>query len=207
MSSTALRADAAPIWAKHYPPGVDWRFDTPVQPLFTLLDRSVADHADKPALVFAGIEYTYAELGQLVARAACGLQARGVKKGVKVGLFMPNAGYSVVMYFAILKAGGTVVNYNPVYTEADLKKQVEDSETDILVTLDAPALVEKAQGLLQKPRLREIILCGTRDNMLMPARNDALVSGEGWVWFADLVANDGRLATPEIDPKLSLIHI
>ena len=172
-----------------------------MQPLFALLDRSIADHADRPALVFAGIEYTYAELGQLVARAAAGLQARGVKKGVKVGLFMPNAGYSVVMYFAILKSGGTVVNYNPVYTEADLKKQVEDSETDILVTLDAPALVEKAQGLLEKSRLREVILCGTRDNMLVPARNDALVSGDGWHWFADLVANDGRVATPDIDPK------
>ena len=52
----------------------------------------------------------------MVDRAAAGLQRLGVKKGTKVGLFLPNSPTFIVYFFAMLKAGGTVVNYNPLYT-------------------------------------------------------------------------------------------
>lgn len=201
-TATALKtADTAPVWARHYPPGVDWRFDVPKRSLTSLLEDTVARFADRPAIVFAGIEYTYGEIGEIVDAAAHGLQQRGVKKDVKVGLFMPNSGYSLVMYYAILRAGGTVVNYNPVYTEADLVKQVEDSETDILVTLDAAPLVEKAGALLLKSRLREIVVCGGADNMLAPKKTEGLVNGAAWLWFADLVADRGVPAPVTVDPE------
>lgn len=198
-TATALKT-MAPVWAPSYPAGVSTDFDVPNVPLFSLLDKTVAKYADRPAVVFAGVEYNYGDIGKLVARAAAGLQAMGVKRDVKVGLFMPNSGYSLVMYYAILRAGGIVVNYNPIYTEADLVKQVEDSETDILVTLDAAPLLEKTAALLVKSRVSKIIVCGARDNMLAPTKTDGLVSGEAYAWFADLINNDHTLADVSVDP-------
>lgn len=197
--ATAMPA-AAPVWAQSYPAGVSPDFEVPNIALTALLDNTVKKFADRPAVVFAGIEYTYGEIGQLVSRAAAGLQAMGVGRDVKVGLFMPNSGYSLVMYYAILKAGGIVVNYNPIYTEADLIKQVEDSETDILVTLDVAALLEKTAALLEKSRVNKIIVCGVRDNMLAPAKTDGMVEGDAYVWFADLIAGDHALADVRVDP-------
>ena len=73
---------------------------------------------------FLGKMLTYRDIGQLVNRAAAGLQKLGINKGSKVGLFMPNCPTFIVYYFATLKAGGTVVNYNPLYTLPELSFQV-----------------------------------------------------------------------------------
>src|SRR5690606_11086330 len=132
-------------WLANYAPEVDWNLDLPLQPMHMFLEQSIAKWADRPALKpLSGAAYTYRELGDLVDRAAAGLQKLGAQKGTKIGLFMPNAAASIVMYYAILKTGATVVNYNPVYAERDLVNQIADSDTSMLVTLDAPQLLEKA---------------------------------------------------------------
>jgi|GEM_PF-5083012 len=131
-------------WLSHYAPEVDWNLDLPMQPMHAFLVQSVAQWPDRPALKpISGAAYTYRELGNLVDRAAAGLQKQGVGKGDKIGLFMPNAAASIVMYYAILKTGATVVNYNPVYAERDLVNQIADSDTSMLVTLDAPRCWKK----------------------------------------------------------------
>ena len=86
-------------------------------------------YGGNPCIDFFDKKYTYREVGELVNRAARGFQQLGVGKGVKVGLCLPNTPYSVICYYAILKAGGTVVNYNPLYVERELVQQIEDSET------------------------------------------------------------------------------
>ncbi len=200
MKSAALKNAEAPAmpWLNSYPEGVAWDIEIPEQPLFAFLEQTAAKHGAVEAISFAGHAYTYAALAALVDRAAKGLQTLGVKKGVKVGLFMPNAGYSVVMYYAILKSGGTVVNYNPAYVERDLINQVEDSETDILVTLDAPALLEKATAILEKTRVGKIIVCPAKQNM-----NDTgkTLDVPFVLWFCDLIANDGKPAPFPVDFK------
>src|SRR3972149_1158742 len=135
MNAVALKNTVVPEmpWLKNYPQGVAWEVSVPALPLCSFLDKTVAKYATHDALSFSGHTYTYAALGDLVDRAAKGLQILGVKKGVRVGLFLTNCAYSVVMYYAILKSGGTVVNYNPAYVARDLINQAEDSGTDILV--------------------------------------------------------------------------
>src|SRR4051812_17796126 len=105
-------------WLKSYPPHVHWDAALPEHPLDRFLDDSVARFPQRPALDFLGRKTTYRELGDQVARAAAGLQAIGIGKGARVGLFLPNCPYYVVLYYAVLKAGGTVVNFNPLYAEA-----------------------------------------------------------------------------------------
>src|SRR4051794_37025293 len=71
----------------------------------TLFDRAVARFSSRPAIDFLGRRWSYGQLGDLVDRAARGLQDLGVGKGSMVGLCLPNTPYSVIFYFAVLKAG------------------------------------------------------------------------------------------------------
>ena len=68
---------------------------------------------------------------------------------------MPNCPTFIVYYFATLKAGGTVVNYNPLYTLEELTFQVRDSDTELMVTLDLKVLFDKVEALLRAGTLAE----------------------------------------------------
>ena len=96
-----------------------------------------------PASISSDRRYSFAEIGRLANRAAKGFQALGVGPGVKVGLHLPNCPYFVICYYGVLKAGGTVVNFNPLYATRELGHQIEDSETDIMVSLDVVSLYAK----------------------------------------------------------------
>ncbi len=150
---------ADPPWLARYPRGVDWRMSFQVAPLYALLDRAAAKHGSLVCTNFLGKTLTYAEIARLVDRTAAGLQRLGVKKGTKVGLFLPNSPTFIVYFFAVLKAGGTVVNYNPLYTVSELAGQVKDSDTEIMVTLDLKVLFDKVDALLQSGVLSRSIVC------------------------------------------------
>ncbi len=136
-------------WLKDYPRDVDWHATFRPAALFSLLDTAVAKYGSKTCTNFLGSKLTYSDIGKLVNAAAAGLQKRGVKKGTKVGLFLPNSPTFIVYYFAVLKAGGIVVNYNPLYTVEELTFQVKDSETELMITLDLKILFDKVEALLQ----------------------------------------------------------
>src|SRR5690349_13820124 len=110
-------------WLKSYPPGIRWDTAIPRQPLFALLDEAESHYSRKTAIDFLGRKTSYGELADQVRRLARGLQDIGVAKGVKVGLFMPNCPQFVLGYYAVLKAGGTVVNYNPLYSLPEVRHQ------------------------------------------------------------------------------------
>jgi long-chain acyl-CoA synthetase len=198
------------IWIRHYPDGVDWNMPIPVKALHTLFDDAAARFPQRPCLDFLGRIYTYAELDEMIDRATAGLQGLGVTKGTKVGLFLPNCPQFVICYYAILKAGGTVVNYSPLYSEPELLQQIEDSQTDIMVTLNLLALYPKAQAMLEQSRLKSLVV-GTMSevlpfpkNWLFPlvkhrdvvrAPNDA-----SHIPFEELLNNDGGHDPVAIDP-------
>ena len=131
----------------------------PIKPIYSLLDEAVAKRGQKPALDFLGRRWSYQQLGELVDKAAAGFRALGVKRDVRVGLHLPNTPYYIICYFAILKAGGTVVNYNPLYVERELAQQIKDSDTSIMVTMDLDALYSKLSPLLGKGSLQKLIVC------------------------------------------------
>ncbi|MET0431417.1 MAG: long-chain fatty acid--CoA ligase [Hyphomicrobium sp.] len=140
--------DKPPLWVDHYPKGVDWRMPIATETIPALLDRATRRFPKKPALSFLGRVTTYEGLAAEVEKVAAGLQRIGVKRGTKVGLFLPNTPTFVVYYFGILKAGGTVVNFNPLYTVEELTYQAKDSETEIMVTHDLQLLFTKIEALL-----------------------------------------------------------
>jgi long-chain acyl-CoA synthetase len=203
-------ARSRPPWASQYPTTVDWLLDIPVRPVHTLLDEAVAAFAERPFLDFFGRRQTYAQAARLIAKAALGFQRLGVRKGTKVGLLLPNSPYSVICYFAILKAGGTVVNYDPLCAERELIRQIEDSETDIMVTLDLTALYGKVAAARAKTNLRRIVICNMaqaftvfRGLMFRLAHWGEVAKpsrSTGDVLFDELTENDGTYEEVEIAP-------
>src|ERR1700736_3391555 len=166
----ALKADAAQPWLKAYPPGIDWHARFAEEPLYRFLETSLARFPDNPCLDFLGKRYSYAEVGALVSRTARGFAALGVGKGTRVGLMLPNTPYYVVAYYAILMAGGTVVNLNPLYAPPEVRHLVEDSGAEIMLTLDLPAHYRLLASLLGNTCLRKIVLCPMAD-ILPPAKS------------------------------------
>lgn len=158
-AATADARQSAPYqWLTRYPKGVDWHRKLTPAPLYDLLDEAAAKFASRPCTNFLGKVLTYRDIARMVDRAATGLQKLGVKKGTKVGLFMPNCPTYIVYYFGTLKAGGTVVNYNPLYTLEELTFQVKDSETELMVTLDLKLLFDKVEGLMKAGTLKRAIV-------------------------------------------------
>ena len=146
-------------WEKSYPADIDWRADITPRPLPDLLDEAAA-YGDQTCISFRGRRFKYREVADQVNRAAKGFQALGVHKGIKVGLMLPNCPYAVICYYAVLKAGGIVVNINPLYSEGEIEKQVADSGLCILVTLNMKALYLKVEPLLEtNGRLETIVVC------------------------------------------------
>lgn len=152
----------------------DWSEFTGTEPLFALLDDSAARFSDRPCVNFLGKSYSYAEISDLVNRAAQGFQQIGVTKGTRVGLCLPNSPYFVICYYAILKAGGTVVNFNPLYVSREIEHQVEDSGTEIMVTLDLKQLYPKIAHALDTTCLKKIVICQMSD--ILPAVKGLLFS-------------------------------
>ncbi len=162
----------AHAWLRRYPQNVDWYAEIPDGPVYSLLDEAAASYPTRPCTNFFGRLTSYAEMARLVDAAAHGLQNLGVGKGTKVGLFLPNSPTFIVYYYAALKAGATVVNYNPLYTVEELAFQVKDSETEIMVTLDLKMLFEKVDALLANGVLPRAVVCSFAS--LLPAPKSTL---------------------------------
>ncbi len=125
-------------------------------PIPALLDRAAAVFADRPAMSFAGRRWTYTHLAGLVDRAAAGLQRLGLKPGDRIGLCLPNTPYFAIFYYAALKAGMVVVNYNPLYVTRELGLQIEDSATTTMIVPDLAAIYDKVADITA---LTRIIVC------------------------------------------------
>ena len=201
-------------WLTCYPAGVDWAQPMVGEPVPMLLDRAVKTYANKPCTNFLGKRLTYGEISALVDRATVGLKRIGVTKGMKVGLFLPNCPTFIVYYYAILKAGGVVVNYNPLYSPEELTFQIKDSETRVMITLDLVALFGKVEKLVEAGTLEHVVVASfpallpstksvlfrllKSKDLAQPARSSiaAKITME-----SVLMDNDGRYDPITIDPN------
>jgi long-chain acyl-CoA synthetase len=211
-ASAAVTPGLAP-WLTRYPQHVDWNETfTPTSVQF-LLDNTVAKYPAKTATSFLGATMTYGDIGRMTDKAAKGLQGLGVTKGTKVGLFLPNCPTFIVYYYAILKAGGTVVNFNPLYTVDELAHQIADSDTEMMITLDLKVLFDKVEALLAKGALKKAIvgsfpaLLPATKSVLFKlfkgrelARVQASAQASKVVAESALIDNDGKFTPVAIDP-------
>ena len=158
---TVLTGDAIPRpWLDHYPPGIRWDIAVDTTPVHEQVLAVAARSPQAAALDFLGARTTYGALAKAINAFAAALQADfGVKKGTRVALMLPNTPFYVVAYYGVLRAGGTVVNCNPLYTVPELTHVLSNSGAAILVTLDLVQLFAKAEVLVQAGHVEKLIVC------------------------------------------------
>jgi long-chain acyl-CoA synthetase len=195
---------ASEIWEKSYPEGVSWSAPLPPpRPVEALLEQAAERWPDQIACDFYDRSISYREWLALARRAAKGFRALGVGPGVSVGLHLPNTPHFLIAFFGILLAGGRVVNYSPLYALRELRHQLVDSDTEVMVTLDLPALYPQIAALKGEGRLRAVVVASLAD-FLPEAAVRAMVgppaerkSGAGQeIEFKSLIDNDGALTLP-----------
>ena len=137
------------IWLKSYPAGIPADIDPKkYRSLIQLFESSIAKYRDRPAFHSMGKTITFGELDKLSRAFGAWLQARGLAKGARVAIMMPNCLQYPVAMFGILRAGCTVVNVNPLYTPRELEHQLTDAGAEVIVIL------ENFGHVLQGSRLR-----------------------------------------------------
>ncbi len=142
------------VWQKHYDPGVPQEIEVPAIPLHRFLEESAQKFPDRPATIFKGAKLTFAELNEQTDRLAAALAARGVKKGDRVAILMPNTPQFAIAFYAILKAGGVVIATNPLYTPRELEHQMKDSGAEtMLVMSNFYTMVKEVQAETQLKKL------------------------------------------------------
>lgn len=147
--------------AYHHPTPHDTAFDPLSLP--ALLERTTDANPDAPFLHFLGRTYSYREIYSEAQRFAAGLQAAGIAKGDRVGLFLPNVPIYAAAYYGAMMAGAIVVNFSPLYSVEELSWQVEDSGTCLLVTLDVPELYGTAAKVLAGSGLQTLVVGALAD--------------------------------------------
>jgi len=195
-------------WFKRYDKGVPRTIDYPAVPLYYFLEESARKYPDKPCTIFKGATISYKEMDLLTDKVAAALAALGVKKGDRVGVFMPNTPQFVMAYFGILKAGGVVVATNPLYTPPEIEHQVNDAGVEIMLVMSN--FYEKMKVAQPKTKIKTLIVTNLKETLPPILRVLFTLVKEkkggfrvelkpGDIWFQDLLAKYSPSDRPKMD--------
>ncbi len=164
----------------------------PATALGAYVFERAATLGDKPALIDgpSGRTITYAQLPALVARAAAGLAARGLRKGDRLAILSPNLPEYVIAFHAVASLGGVVTTVNPLYTVAEVARQLKDSGARFVVTV--PPFLATTREAAAQSAVEEIIVFGEAD---------------GATPFAALFAHGEQAPPVAIDPARDLVAL
>jgi long-chain acyl-CoA synthetase len=157
-----LQPDIQRPWLANYPPGVPATIDeSRYRSVVELLEESFAKHASREVAVCLGRALSYRALDELSASLGAWLQARGLGPGKRVAIMMPNLLQYPVALAAVLRAGCTVVNVNPLYTPRELEHQLRDSSAQAIIVLEnfAATLAE----VMDRTAVQHVVLASTGD--------------------------------------------
>jgi len=145
------------IWLKQYPAGVPADIDVNLYPsLVELLEESFKKFADRKSFICMDKSITYRELDEMSAAMGAYLQSKGLQKGARVAIMMPNVLQNPVASSAILRAGYTVVNVNPLYTPRELEHQLKDSGAEAILLLENFA--STLEKVIAKTNVKHVIM-------------------------------------------------
>src|SRR6185312_2525335 len=150
------------LWLRHYPPGVPSEIDVTRYPsLVTMFEESFRTYASREACACMGKSLTYADVEESSRALAAWLQNRGLKRGARVAIMMPNVLQYPVAIAAILRAGCTVVNVNPLYKPRELEFQLADAGAEAIIVLENFAAV--LQEALPNTPVKHVIVASLGD--------------------------------------------
>lgn len=201
-------------WLKSYPTGVDWAAPIPAAPLHALLDDAAEKFGDRRCVDFLDRHWTFNDMKRKSDQLAKGLLAMGLQPGERVGLFLANCHYFVIGYYGILKAGGVVVNFNPLYADREIEHQILDAGVTTMITLDREVLVAKLRSQFERTTLRRVIVGSLAKSLPFPknflapfvtSQDAAKISGDQrFLPFEDVIDNDGAITPISCDPQRTI---
>jgi long-chain acyl-CoA synthetase len=198
------------LWQQNYDKGVPFTIEYPKAPLFYFLEEAARKYPDRACTIFKGAVITYKEMDEISNRVAAALVDMGVKKGDRVGIFMPNTPQFVMVYYGILKAGGAVVATNPLYTPPEIEHQAGDSGIEYMfVMTNFYETIKKAQP---KTKIKKLIVTNLKETLppvlrilftlAREKKGGFRIEGglrDGDIWFQDLLAKYKDAARPNVD--------
>ncbi|EMT46413.1 MULTISPECIES: long-chain-fatty-acid--CoA ligase [Anoxybacillus] len=153
-------------WLALYPQQVPHSIDYPRKPLQQFLREAAEQFPHKTAIHFLGKELTYKEIYEQAIKLASYLQQLGLQKGDRVSIMLPNCPQAVISYYAVLFAGGIVVQTNPLYTERELEYQLNDSGAKIIIALDL--LYPRIMKVKAHTKMEHMIITSIKDYLPFP---------------------------------------
>lgn len=196
-------------WLAHYDKGVPHTIEYPNVPLFHFLEEAARKYPDRACTIFKGAVISYREMDKLANSMAAALVEMGVKKGDRVGLFMPNTPQFVIAYFGVLKAGGVVVAVNPTYPVDEILTPVNDAGIEVMFTLSR--FYGKICEVRKKSGLKKVIVTNIKETLPPVLRflftvakekkeGDRIAALEpGDVWMQDLLKKHENSPKPNIE--------
>ena len=149
-------------WLASYPPGVPAEIDTQVYPsLVALLEEAFRRHAHRDAATCMDQRISFAQVDRMSASLGAYLQSKGLARGARVALMMPNVLQYMVAIAAVLRAGYVVVNVNPLYTPRELEHQLKDSGAEAIIVLENFA--KTLEEVIAHTQVRHVVLASLGD--------------------------------------------
>src|SRR5262245_42026758 len=196
------------IWLKSYPPGVPADINPgEYKSLVRLFEKRVRQYADRPAFHSMGKGITFGQLDEMSRAFGAWLQSKGLGKGARVAVMMPNCLQYPIAMFGTLRAGCVVVNVNPLYTARELEHQLKDSGAEAIVILENFASV--LQQVKGKTPLKHIVVTSLGEMLgvkglivnLVVRKVKKMVPAydlPGAITFKEALGSGGTLSTPPL---------
>ena len=198
-------------WFQHYDEGVPYHIEYPQIPVHRLFEQSVEKYPDTPCTIFKGSKISYREMHEITDRLAAGLADLGVKKGDRVGIFMPNTPQFVMAYFAVIKLGGVVIATNPLYSPREIEHQANDAGIEVMLVMSN--FYTTIKEVQPKTKIRCLVVTNIKETLppvlaflfgLTKEKKGGfrVELAEGDVWMQDLINQYKPEDRPhvEIDP-------
>ena len=200
--------DAHP-WLEHYDKGVPESINYPPVPIFYFLHESAIKYPDRPCTIFKGAAISFREMDAITDKLAAALAGLGVKKGDRVGIFIPNTPQFVMVYFGILKAGGVVVAIDSRYTAPEIVHQANDAGIETMFVMSN--FYKTMKVAQRETKIKTLIVTNIKETLppvlralftLVKEKKDGFRVDleQGDLWLGDLLAK----YKPEDCPKLDI---
>lgn len=186
------------FWLKSYDNYTKPVLNYPKFPAHEILHLIATTNPDKAATDFYGTEINYWDLYVYATRLANGLIEAGIKKGDRVGILLPNCPQMVISFWAILQAGGIIVNLNPMYKPEELKGMIEKTGMTALITFDGA--IGNVQELCRMVDIPFVMVTKLTDfiNGMKTSTPEELGLTEGWYHFSQFLDQSLNEAPPSI---------
>lgn len=199
-------------WFSFYDPGVPHTMTYSEIPLYAWLDEAAKTHPRSLACSYYNTDITYARLHREAEILAANLRAHGLVPGDRVGIMLPNLPQTMIAFWGVLKAGGVVTMFNPLYMEKEITHQVRDAGVRFMISFDA--CWSKFAPLREQLGIERYFLTTVAEGLSFPlnliqrlrARRDKTARpvpfDERTVFpFASLLRGRARLSLPVENPR------